>query len=211
MIDSIHGTIMEVNALDLVIDAGPICYRLKSSLRTTTNVTEQDVISIYVETLYPEREGPKMFGFLMEEERTLFRNLINIPKIGGSTVMTILSTLSDFEIARAIGEKDASTFEKVKGVGKKTAEMLVNELSGINLFGAGKDSYPINEPGLSYLQTQDAILALQAMGIKKAQAEKLIKSICKQYPQEYETAKIVKLCLRPPKIDDHPQFIRYGY
>jgi Holliday junction DNA helicase RuvA len=69
-----------------------------------------------------------LFGFIDLQERALFDALITVKNVGPSTAIAILSGSNPRDIAALIADEDVSGITKIKGVGKKTAELLVVEL-----------------------------------------------------------------------------------
>src|SRR6185295_14379682 len=69
-----------------------------------------------------------LFGFLELQERALFDLLITVKNVGPSTAITILSGSSPRDIATLITREDVAGLTRIKGIGKKTAELLVVEL-----------------------------------------------------------------------------------
>jgi holliday junction DNA helicase RuvA len=71
----------------------------------------------------------QIYGFLKEEERSLFLTLISINKVGPKVAMAILSAMPVAEFGRAVLEHDVKAFTRVTGVGKAMAQRLVLEMN----------------------------------------------------------------------------------
>src|SRR5262249_17467302 len=69
-----------------------------------------------------------LFGFIDQQERSLFDLLITVKNVGPSTAIAILSGSSPRDIASLIAREDGAGLTRIKGIGKKTAELLVVEL-----------------------------------------------------------------------------------
>ncbi|MDP2751748.1 MAG: Holliday junction branch migration protein RuvA, partial [Rhodocyclaceae bacterium] len=69
-----------------------------------------------------------LFGFLTEDERAMFRQLLKISGIGARTALSLLSGLSVNELAQAVVLQEVGRLIKIPGIGKKTAERLLLEL-----------------------------------------------------------------------------------
>ena len=79
------------------------------------------------------------YGFATKIERELFRNLISVSGVGGNTARMILSTYSSSELRNIIATENAVLLKNVKGLGLKTAQKIIVELSGKMLeLGADK-------------------------------------------------------------------------
>ena len=73
-------------------------------------------------------EGPQLFGFLTEDERTLFRLLLKVNKVGPRLSVNILSAASPDKLVEMILSEDIAGLTGFKGVGAKIAQRLVIEL-----------------------------------------------------------------------------------
>jgi Holliday junction DNA helicase RuvA len=83
-------------------------------LRVFTHAKENDV------TLY---------GFLERNERELFDLLITVKNVGPASAIAILSGgHAPRALVEMIAREDVAGLNRIKGVGKKTSEMLVVEL-----------------------------------------------------------------------------------
>src|SRR6185436_6657696 len=95
-----------------------------------------------------------------------------------STVRLILSALQPNDIAAAIAADDVATFQRIKGIGTKTAQRLILEL---------KDKMTKVQPGsaISTLATgnnnmQEALSALIMLGFNKTQAQQVLQKLSRQ-------------------------------
>ena len=71
-----------------------------------------------------------LYGFLSNEERVAFRQLLKISGVGPKLALSVLSGLSLNDLAVAVANKEIGRLTKIPGVGKKTAERLLLELQG---------------------------------------------------------------------------------
>ena len=117
-----------------------------------------------------------MFGFSSLAAKKLFELLITVQGVGPKAALAILS-LGDAEAVRnAIANSDSAFVQKASGVGKKTAERVVVDLSdkvGLPTHYGRKD-----EPVQTELNTSDeALEALMALGYTLADATKSLEGI----------------------------------
>ena len=104
----------------------------------------------------------------------MFIQLISVSGVGASTARMMLSHLKPDELSTAIQQGNIRLLESIKGIGKKTAERLVLELRDkVNKIESIVHSQ--ETPSSSF--QQDALNALVALGITRAQAENAIKKI----------------------------------
>ena len=125
--------------------------------------TELELLTAYV----VRDETPSLYGFLDENERTLFHRLMKVQKVGPRLAMALLSTYHAHRLARGIAEKDGALLSRVTGVGKKTAERIVLELSDkvSDLAVPGEDAGPEAK------RAGEAVAALVALGYTFKEAD----------------------------------------
>src|SRR5213594_2412766 len=72
---------------------------------------------------------PRLIGFLRPEDKHFFEKFITVKGIGPKTALRAL-TAPVGQIAQAIESKDARFLSSLRGIGKRTAELMIAELSG---------------------------------------------------------------------------------
>ncbi len=110
----------------------------------------------------------------------MFLQLIAVSGVGASTARIMLSYMKPDELSRAIVQGNAPQLERIKGIGKKTAERIVLELRD-KLAKTPVDSNISPWKGNS-LQT-DALNALIALGINRQAADGAIQKVLEQHPE----------------------------
>lgn len=116
----------------------------------------------------------QIFGFLKEEEKTLFTTLLSINKVGPKVALNVLSGLSVQAFGQAVLENDVKAFTKVAGVGKAMAQRIVLEMK-TKLKQNPDLNAIIGEPELSDSMPEgdDAYEALLSLGCTPQEAKKV--------------------------------------
>ena len=178
MITYIKGYLSSKNPAQVVIESNGIGYSLLISLNTYTKISGQNEAQLFVESVYVRDDNPRYYGFADEEERDLFRKIISVSGVGGSSAILMLSSLSAADIAGAINTANVALLKSIKGVGEKTAQRIVVDLKG----KLGK-----HEGGISSILSssynknkEEALMALVTLGFQKTAAEKAIEKATKQ-------------------------------
>lgn len=129
---------------------------------------------VELRTVYRVREDQvALFGFLEEGERTLFLRLVAVTGVGAKLALAMLSTYPAPRLARALAERDLPALVQVSGVGRKTAERLVLELSD-RMGGIETDL----QGGAEEVGTaQAAVRALVALGMTFQEADQGVRSV----------------------------------
>ena len=129
MYEYISGRLDEVNPTYAVVEAAGVGYFIHISLNTYSAIEGASEARLYVHFVVRE-DQQALFGFATKIERELFRRLISVSGVGGNTARLILSTYSPRELQNIIATENAVLLKNVKGLGLKTAQKIIVELSG---------------------------------------------------------------------------------
>ena len=114
-----------------------------------------------------------LFGFLSQSERVVFGRLLGASGVGPRLAVALLSALPSERLVRAICERDVAALTAVSGVGKKTAERLVLDLTG--KFDDVSVAAP--PPGSRGAGIQEAVRALTVLGYPTVDAERAVREV----------------------------------
>lgn len=182
MYEYISGLVSELAPTYAVIDAGGVGYYLNISLQTYSSIEGERSARLYVHFVVRE-DVQLLYGFATREERELFRLLISVSGVGGNTARMILSTYSTSELRSIISTENAVLLKNVKGLGLKTAQKIIVELSGKMLDLGGKEELPLAAQGTKGDAIYDETMAaLVMLGFQKSASEKVVKAVLKESP-----------------------------
>lgn len=173
MIAKLKGIVDSVDGDSAVIDVGGVGYLVSASSRTLRDLVAGGEATMLVETIVRE-DAISLYGFLETAERDWFRILTTVQGVGARVALSILSTLSPDEIARAIAAQDRATLSRPAGVGPKLAARLATELKdkaaafGIAPVPKGATGSAIAAPAGSI--NEDAVSALVNLDYKRVEA-----------------------------------------
>lgn len=129
MIAKLKGIVYEKKPNLLIINVNDIYFEVNISLNCFTHLPSiGSVVEIPVTMIFRE-DGAFLYGFLNEEEKKLFYMLNTVSKIGPKLALSILSTIHVDKLKSAIKSKDSNLISSAPGVGKRTAERIILELS----------------------------------------------------------------------------------
>ena len=192
MIYSIRGLIQELTPTFAVIEAGGIGYYVSLSLQTSQNLKLNSEVFLFIQQIIRE-DAHLLFGFFSKEEKEMFNLLISVNGVGPVSALILLSSLSLSEASNAILSGNSGLIQKVKGIGVKTAERIIIDLR--DKVGA----FSISDEKLSNLVNNkiknEALSALEVLGISKKVSEKIADRILKQNP-EVSIEELVKEILK---------------
>ncbi len=119
-----------------------------------------------------------LYGFMTAPERDLFRLLINtVSGIGPKIALNLLSGMSVTSFRGAVAQADVKALSQISGVGRKTAERIIVELRDkVGAAGAWEASSAQHGLPAEQQKTNDAILALLALGYKQPEAQEVVRA-----------------------------------
>lgn len=184
MLHALEGEIVAIHPRSVLMLVGGYTWEIGVTAQTAAQITpgQRCMLLTY---LHWSDHGPTLYGFRDAEEKSLFLQLIKVPQVGPQVAMQVLSWLSPKELVQALEENDPQPLQKIKGIGKKTAQKIILELGG-----------KLPQPTSWSEPYQEAFHALCALGIEKTQAQKILTHLCKATPPLQNSAEIVKEALR---------------
>jgi Holliday junction DNA helicase RuvA len=180
MIGRIEGQLVEIADNVVLVAVGGVGYELEVTstalaqlgLGTPPGGRGQTVV-LYTHFVVRE-DAQQLFGFASRGERDLFRTLIRISGVGPKLALNLISGVSLADLAAAVQARDVAQLVRVPGVGKKTAERLLVELSGKLPVVAVSQSGP---RGGDHSAAAEAERALVALGYRPAEAARAIEGL----------------------------------
>lgn len=172
MIARLKGIVESIDGDSAVIDVNGVGYLVTASARTLRDLVAGAPATLMVETIVRE-DAIALYGFLATAERDWFRILTTVQGVGAKVALSILSTLSPDEIARAIAAQDRATLSRPAGVGPKLAARLATELKdkaaafGVAPAGSAEEAAAAMPAGSI---NEDAVSALVNLGYKRVEA-----------------------------------------
>ncbi len=182
MYEYINGTLAEIAPAYAVVDAGGVGYFINISLHTYSEIEKLESTKLLIHHIVRE-DAELLYGFSSKEERDLFRLLISVSGVGGNTARMIQSTYSPSELRNIIATGNATLLKNVKGLGLKTAQKIIVDLSGKMLdlpsHNAADNALAASLRSEAF---DEALAALIMLGFAKTGSEKVLQKIFKAEP-----------------------------
>lgn len=139
----------------------------------------------------------QIFGFLGEDEKTLFKTLLGITGVGPKVALAVLSVLNPGDLRQAVLDNDVTAFTKVSGVGKKTGQRIILEMKAKLGQDAELDAI-LGEPAEADAVpgSDDVLAALCSLGCTMGEAKKAAAAARKQLGADAPDEELVKAALR---------------
>lgn len=190
----ISGTIDSINESQVIIDNGGIGYAINASNHLLAKLPPKgSPIKIFTYT-HVKEDCFELYGFGTTDDRDIFLKLISVSGVGCKSALQILSNIDVTALICAIANGDVKALSGVKGIGKKTAERIIIELKEkVHLDVTNATDGEMLTIGIGDAIADEAVMALVALGIGKAEA---IKAVGAARKLSDSTEKIITLALR---------------
>jgi Holliday junction DNA helicase RuvA len=176
MIGSLHGRLAAKHAPHIVVECAGVGYEVETPMSTFLELPESGA-DIFLHTHMLVREDAQiLYGFATNEERTLFRVLIKVNRVGAKMALGILSALSVNDFRRCVEYEDAKTLAKVPGIGIKTAQRLIMEMRD-KVESVGAPSLQGAAISVASSPRSEAFDALIALGYKPTEVNRLLEKL----------------------------------
>ena len=178
MIEYIKGQLIKLTPTDAVIECYGIGYQLCISLATYSKLEGAKEAMLLVHEVIRE-DAHVLYGFIDEQERSLFRELIGVSGVGAGTARVILSSIQASDLELIITTGDHARLKSVKGIGAKTAQRIIVDLKDkIKPMGDAL----IMQPTVVSEVYEEALAALVMLGFARPQSQKVLKKIFEAEP-----------------------------
>jgi len=194
MIERLRGILVQKTPLFAVIECGGVGYGVNVSARTGETLPTEGAEIALLTHLIVREDSLTLYGFLDFQEKELFLNMIDVSGIGPKMAQRILSSISPNDFLSLIMMEDSAGLSRIKGIGKKTSEMLVLALKGKALSisaTAGEGS----SAALPFAE-QEAVLALHTLGVKDPGAKKAVEKAAEILGRGADSGKLITEALR---------------
>lgn len=205
MIVSIEGVLERATPLTAIVNAGGLGYLVNIPVSTAAKLPANgEKVKLHTHAVYRE-DSQSLYGFANEEERNFFQLLIEkVSGVGPKVGISMMSKLELPSLISAISNEDAVLLAKTPGIGKKTAERVIIELkdklksfaqtsSSNSLQGVVTDANATPTSGVNH--TDDATLALLALGYKQSDASKAVGKAADSLGPNASTEALIKAAL----------------
>ena len=174
MISYIKGAITHKNPTYIIVETGGIGYHVNVSLHTYAQIEKEERIKILIHQHIKE-DSNTLYGFNEEAERTLFVLLISVSGIGPNTARVILSGMTPEEVRASILSENVAAFNRVKGIGPKTAKRIILDLKDKVMKDSGDNTISLG--GQDNTLRTEALSALVALGFNKVSVQKTLNRV----------------------------------
>ncbi|OGP62158.1 MAG: ATP-dependent DNA helicase RuvA [Deltaproteobacteria bacterium RBG_13_53_10] len=189
MIRYIEGKLLKKEEDRIVVLANGVGYEilLPAIVRQTFNSKrageDGEWVKLYIHYHQTERQPkPLLIGFNFEPEKEFFEKFITVEAIGPPTAVKAL-VLPIPQIAKAIEERDAKALERLKGIGKRTADKIIASLQGkVGKFALMREDEIQAPPEVVDFAKQVEEVLVKDLGHKVTEAQRLVREAMLRNP-----------------------------
>jgi Holliday junction DNA helicase RuvA len=123
----VTGRVAATTLTTAVVEVGGVGLELRCTPNTLATLHVGQQASLPTSMVVRE-ESLTLFGFLDEDEKTIFELLQTASGVGPKLAQAMLAVHSPEELRRAVSTEDLTTLTAVPGIGRKGAQRIVLEL-----------------------------------------------------------------------------------
>ncbi len=207
MIYSVKGVLLHKSPFSCVVQVSGtgLSLELKIPLSTYEALPEagSDVV-LYTQLVVSGKSGePVLYGFLRRDERFIFRKLIDMPGVGPSLAIRLLSGMSPGELISAADKGDVRAISSIKGVGPRRAERIAFELKERlsefrEVVGEEAEETEVVRGHVAD-SIANAVEALVALGLKRPEAEMAVSNAVSSLGKNFTIEDLIRKALSSRK------------
>lgn len=181
MIASLSGNVIHVEATSAVVEVGGVGLLVNVPAPLADRLHPGDSVFLYTQ-LIVRQDALSLYGFESAEGREFFNLLLSVDGVGPRLAISILSSLNPDTIRRAVFNEQGEIFNRVPGVGKKTAQKIL-----LYLQDRITDVEGLAPVALMSDVDGEVLNALTALGYSVVEAQAALQAIPREAPQDVET------------------------
>ena len=194
MIERLRGILVHKTPLMAVVECGGVGHGVNVSARTGERLPSEGSEITLLTHLIVREDSLTLYGFFDVQEKELFLNMIEVNGIGPKMAQRILSSISPNDFLSLIAMENSAGLSKIKGIGKKTSEMLVLALKdkALSISAVAGENSSLAMP----FAEQEAVLALHTLGVKDPGAKKAVEKAVEILGKNADSGKLIAEALR---------------
>lgn len=178
MISILRGIVASVGLDHIDVVVGGIGFRVHVTPAFAQGSAHDEEITVYTSMIVRE-DSMTLYGFESCDERDVFTTLMSVSGIGPKIALAALAVLRPDDLRRAVRDQDLATFQRIPGVGKKSAQRMALEIGdklGTPAALPGAEATPAPVPSEDTVASEVSA-ALVGLGWSEAQATKAIEKL----------------------------------
>ena len=192
MIAAVHGKVSQTSPGRVAVDTGSgLVLQLLVPVSSFQRLRLHQEVLLHA-VLKIKDEDVVLYGFLAVEEKALFEKLVAVSGIGGKTAMACVSAMAPGEWLAVIAAADVARISAIPGIGKKTAQRIILELTG------KLEAEPAEAVAATRLGS-DLVSGLVNLGYAPRSAREIVARVLKENPDRDGFEELFKITLKKVK------------
>jgi Holliday junction DNA helicase RuvA len=196
MIAFVRGTVADVSLTSAVVEVGGVGLEVNCTPSTLATLRAGEQARLPT-TMIVREDSMTLFGFLDEDEKSLFEMLLTASGVGPKIAQAMLAVLPPDDLRRAVAGEDVKALTRVPGIGQKGAQRVILELK--DRIGAPTGaSLPraASVPGASAAWRDQVHAGLVGLGWSAKDAERAVEAVAPQADDDPDVAALLRAALR---------------
>lgn len=177
MLEYVEGPVVAAEEETIVVAVGGMGLRVAVPARTVKRLRAGDTARLLTHLMLRD-DGIDLWGFATHEEREMFVALLSVPQVGPKLAFRLVSALPPAELSAAVRQGDLSALDAVKGIGRRTAQRVMVELSEKLARWAPAGPPPTAEKA----QVVVKALTSKVLGFPEAEARRAVEKLVRESP-----------------------------
>lgn len=192
--ETLRGKITAQNHDYVVLEINGIGYKIFIPINLFTKGMKVGSEMLLYISHHVREDTEKLFGFATLEERNFFEKLCTISGVGAKTALAMIGHMGNAELRSAIEMGNATLLSRIPGIGKKTAERIIVDLSdSMHKWRLDQESQGVKtSPAVAI----DALQALINLGYNRAQAQKAVSKVLDETDDEPPLTNVITSALK---------------
>jgi len=186
MIGKLIGKVAEINQNYILLNpSGGVFYKVFLPAIILKSLTLNMEASFYIYFHVRENEI-SLYGFPDKKYEQIFHFLLAVPSVGPKSALNIIGFNALEKLIEAVHQQNGQYFNQIPGIGKKTAQKILLDLS---------NKFSVEFKADNQILTEDdnlVIEALMSLGFKKHEAAKALSNVDQALNLETKITQAIK-------------------
>ena len=186
MIGKLEGTVNEINSNHVLLNpGGGVFYKVFLPAIVLKKLSLNQKTSFYIYFHVRENEI-SLYGFPDKKYEQIFHLLLAVPSVGPKSALNIIGFNDLEKLIEAVHQQNSQYFNQIPGIGKKTAQKILLDLSNKFSVEFKMDNQVLTEDDNLVIE------ALMSLGFKKHEAAKALQNLDENLNLEAKITQAIK-------------------
>ncbi|MCL2071361.1 MAG: Holliday junction branch migration protein RuvA [Oscillospiraceae bacterium] len=195
MIHSVNGKLIHIELGLAVVECGGVGYACRTTSGSLDGLKTGDDV-VFLIHMSVREDAVELFGFITAYELNCFKMLLSVSGVGPKAALSILSEMSPQNFALSVVADDVKSLTRVKGIGAKTAQLIIlklkDKLSGETASLPRAGNMTGSSAGSPVSADAQAVSALMVLGFSASEAATALAGLS----EELDTSEKIKQALK---------------